>query len=112
MTVPNLNRRLVLESLVSAPDGAGGFAQSWVPLGSHWAEIQARTGQERTQSTGPVSVLKVQIVIRNAPYGSLSRPKAEQRFREGDRVYAISAVADHDDAGHYLRCIAEEERAT
>lgn len=112
MRLPKLNRRLVLEGPLGVPDGAGGFAQSWVPLGTHWADVRIRSGRERTRSTGTVSALELHIIVRAAPVGSPQRPVAEQRFREGDRFYAITAVADYDEAGQYLKCISEEERAT
>lgn len=33
MTRPDLSRRLLLEGPVRVPDGAGGFAETWQPLG-------------------------------------------------------------------------------
>ena len=34
MSIPLLNRRLVLEAPVVAPDGAGGQIESWVAMGA------------------------------------------------------------------------------
>ena len=42
-----LNRHLVLEAPERAPDGAGGYGETWQPIGALWAEIVARTGRER-----------------------------------------------------------------
>ncbi|MFT7254059.1 MAG: head-tail adaptor, partial [Paracoccaceae bacterium] len=35
---PDLSRRLTLEAAVRLPDGAGGFSETWEPLGHIWAE--------------------------------------------------------------------------
>jgi head-tail adaptor len=34
-----LLRRLVLEGRESVADGSGGFAVTWVPLGTLWADV-------------------------------------------------------------------------
>ena len=46
MSVPMLNRQLLLEDPVRIPDGAGGFAITWQPLGTLWAEVSARPGRD------------------------------------------------------------------
>jgi len=111
MTVPHLNRRLVLEAPVRTPDGAGGFSESWAVLGEVWAEVNARTGRERAVAGGPVSAVGYRIVVRAAPVDAASRPLPEQRFREGERLFVIQAVADGDPTGRYLTCFADEEVA-
>lgn len=111
MSAPHLNRRLVLESPVRMPDGAGGFSDSWVVLGEVWAEMSTRTGRERAGAGGPVSAVSYRIVVRAAPFGAAARPMPEQRFREGVRLFVIQAVADRDPEGRYLTCFADEEVA-
>lgn len=109
MNVPRLNRQLVLETLVRAPDNGGGFTEVWVALGTLWAEVTARTGRERDEAGTPLSSVTYKIVVPSAPHGSLARPVAEQRFREGQRIFGIQAVADADHDGRYLICHATEE---
>jgi head-tail adaptor len=46
--------------------------------------------------------------VRAAPVGAASRPRADQRLREGDRVLDILTVAEHDGSGRYLEIQAEE----
>jgi len=46
--------------------------------------------------------------VRGAPVGAASRPRPDQRFREGDRVFAILAVSEFDATGRWLECWAEE----
>ena len=112
MTPPRLNRRLVLETPERISDGAGGHVQGWVPLGSLWAEVTARTGRERAEVGVPLSSMAVRIVVRGAPVGSAARPRPEQRFRDGERVFLIRAVAERDPGGRHLVCFADEEVAT
>ena len=111
MSVPHLSRRLVLESPETTSDGAGGISKSWVELGTLWAEVTSRAGRERAQAGLPLSQVSYKIVVRGAPVGSDARPRPDQRFREGARVFAIRAVAEHDRAGRYLICYADEEMA-
>lgn len=111
MTVPRLNRKLVLETPVPVSDGAGGFSVDWQALGTLWAEVTARTGRETGQANIPVSTMTYRIVVRATPYGSQSRPKPEQRFVDGARIFLISAVAEVDADGRYLTCFATEETA-
>lgn len=109
MKAVHLNRRLVLEAPERTPDGAGGFAENWVELGSLWAEVQLRAGRERAGALGQVSDVDYKISIRAAPVGSSARPKPGQRFVEGARRYLIEAVAERDTQGRYLVCFAREE---
>lgn len=111
METPDLNRRLVLEEAQTVPDGAGGFLKTWVALGMLWASVRPGTGRERGADSATVTNVPYKITVRAAPYGSPSRPKADQRFREGARIFRITAVSDNDDHGRYLTCVVEEEEA-
>lgn len=91
------------------PDGAGGFSESWTAMGELWAEVTARTGRERAEAGVPVSVAAYRIVVRAAPAGAASRPRPGQRLRDGARAFVIRAVTEHDAAGFYLTCFADEE---
>jgi len=111
MKRPHLNRALTLEAPQRVSDGAGGFVESWVPLGMLWAEVTARTGRETAQSGAAVSRMAYKIIVRGAPQGGLERPTAQQRFRDGARIFTIQAVTEADHAGRYLTCFAQEETA-
>ena len=110
MTTPVLNRKLVLEGPLRAEDGAGGYTQYWVELGSLWADVKPGTGRERASGGTTLSRVATKITVRGAPEGSDARPKPEQRFREGNRVFTILAVTERDARGHYLTCFTEEEQ--
>lgn len=106
---PRLNRRLTLEAPEHAGDGAGGFTENWTVLGVIWAEVIARTGGEATQSGAPLSDVSYRIIVRAAPLGHIQRPTADQRFRDGARMFRIKAVAETDPEGRYLTCFVNEE---
>lgn len=109
MRAPRLNRQLVLEHPARVSDGSGGFAVNWLPLGSVWAQVNARSGRETSATGSPVSSVSYRIVLRSAPHGSPDRPKPEQRFRDGLRFFYIQAVVEDDLSGRYLTCFATEE---
>lgn len=108
MLVP-LSRRLILEARQLTADGAGGFHETWTELGNHWAEIRPGSGRERTGQAGALSSQAMRITVRAAPDGTDARPQVDQRFREGSRVYRITAVSERDPQGKYLQCAAFEE---
>lgn len=106
-----LNRRLVLEDGGRVPDGAGGFAESWVALGTVWADIRSRTGRETAGEDTSLSRTGFRIILRAAPIGAPSRPRPGQRFRDGARFFLIEAVAERDAQARYLTCYCQEEVA-
>lgn len=111
MTLPRLNRRLVLEASLRSPDGAGGYQTAWTPLGTLWAAFDPGTARLSGQPAGPESRQPLRITVRGAPIGTASRPTAGQRFRDGDRLYRIDSVAEADGRGRFLECLAREEAA-
>lgn len=111
MKTPRLNRQLMLEAQERLSDGSGGFITAWQPIGTLWAEVIARTGRETAQSGAPISAMSYRIKVRGAPFATPQRPKPEQRFRDGSRIFLNQAVADEDPDGRYLTCFATEETA-
>lgn len=109
MSLPRLDHALVLEAPERVSDGAGGFSEGWVVLGTLWAEITARSGRETASRGAPVTRMGYKIVVRGAPFGTPARPMAEQRFRDGDRIFTIEAVAERDPEARYLTCFVQEE---
>jgi head-tail adaptor len=109
MSRVRLTRELALEARRSVPDGLGGYVESWVTLGRMWAEVVAGTGRDVAGEEVTVSAVPYRITVRAAPPGSEQRPRPDQRFREGTRVFRIVAVAERDAEGRFLRCFAQEE---
>ncbi|AHD00856.1 head-tail adaptor protein [Leisingera methylohalidivorans] len=105
-TPPKLTRKLVLEDPQRQADGAGGYSETWVALGTFWAEVTSLTGRLTGDS---LSLQKYRITLRAAPEGFASRPRPDQRFRDSNRLYRIDAVAESDPDARYLTCFAVEE---
>lgn len=112
MSPPRLSRRLTLEEAQRVPDGSGGFALTWQAKGDLWADVRAGSGRERAGESVTLSAVGYRITVRGAPEGAPSRPRPEQRFKEGSRIYRIVSVAETDAWGLYLTCEAVEEVVT
>lgn len=112
MRAVHLGRLLVLERPVRVSDGAGGFAESWEPVGRLWAEISPGQGRDRMGEEVILSQVPYRIIVRGAPQGRARRPAPGQRFRDGGRVFCIQAVTERDPGGLYLTCFAREEIPT
>lgn len=110
--VVHLNRKIVLEEPVRVLDGAGGHSESWQTLGTLWANIKAGTGRESAGEFVTLSTVPYRIIVRASPQGSASRPRPDQRFRDGVRVFRILAVSEFDAEARYLTCHAREEVLT
>jgi head-tail adaptor len=105
MKVPSFNRKLILEAPARIDDGAGGFEETWGPLGIIWGEVLPRGAGRELEA----SMLKLKVTVRSAPQGAPSRPSPAMRFRDGDRVYDIEAVTEAGSQGRYLVCYVTEE---
>lgn len=106
MSAPTLSRRLILEERVATPDGAGGYVVAWRALGTIWADVRPRSAREEFIGERPRARAGYRIVVRSAPGGAPSRPRPDQRFREGERVFDILTVSDRDE--RFLEILAEE----
>ena len=110
MSAPRLTVPLVLESPERVADQMGGYRMAWRVLGILYAQMRAGTGAERQGEIGAESVVPWRITVRGARARDPRRPRPEQRFRMGERVFRIEAVAEADPAGRWLVCLAKEER--
>lgn len=109
VSAPVLDRKLELEEPRITPDGFGGGSRSWVSVGPIWAAVRARSAREIEAGGRGRSSVSHRILVRGAPEGSTARPRADQRFRDGSRVFLIRGVAEADARGRYLLCWADEE---
>ena len=106
-----LTRQLELQERTSVADGAGGAHAQWQTLGTLWAAIDAGSGREGGALGISRSAVPMKITVRAAPVGSQRRPRPDQRFAEGARIYKITAVAEAGSGARYLTCYAVEEVA-
>lgn len=104
-----LSRKLTLEERVATPDGAGGHSVDWRPIGSLWANVRPASAREAFVGGQSRARVVYRVLVRSAPIDALSRPRPNQRFRDGVRVFDILAVADRDE--RFLEILAEEGRA-
>ncbi len=109
MRAPHLRQQLALEEASRSPDGAGGFSVAWVLVGLLWAEMIAGSGRDPAGEELVLTSVAWRITVRGAVEGSAARPKPEQRFRLGARVFTILAVAESDASGRWLTCTCREE---
>lgn len=104
-----LARRLTLEAAQRSSDGAGGFVDTWVALGTLWADVKPRTGRLARGETGEISIGGFRIAVRAAPQGHSNRPEPGQRLRMGARLFRIESVTEDEPSGRYLICECQEE---
>jgi len=98
-----------LESPERVPDGAGGFATVWAPLGTLWGHVRAGVGRIEGAEQVTLSTLTFRIYVRAADVGDPRRPKPEQRLRDGGRYFRVLAVTEAPDLPGLLVCFANEE---
>jgi SPP1 family predicted phage head-tail adaptor len=99
-----LRLRLVLEKAAATPDGAGGATLAWSAAATVFADVMPVRAEERQGGEGVSDTTLHRIVIRHR--GDVS---AGDRFRLGERLFAIKSVTDRDEDGRFLVCLAEEE---
>lgn len=103
-----LTRRLTLEEPRRVPDGSGGYSLTWTAVGVLWADVAPRGSREDFIGARARPRIAYRILVRGAPPGAASRPRPDQRFREGARVLEILTVAEFDPEARYLEILAEE----
>lgn len=104
-----LTRKLVLEEWIGSPDGAGGLTGDWQALGTHWGEVRLRSGRLERGEASARSRTTYMVWIRAVGPDQASRPRAGQRFRDGDRVLLIRSVADARSGAPLLEILTDEE---
>jgi SPP1 family predicted phage head-tail adaptor len=105
-------RRLVLEQRSSAPDGGGGTTETWTALGIHWVALKPTNARERQSGARSGAEVTHKGYLRAFEFNSSARPRADQRFREGSRIFAIRAVTEADDRRERLLCWLTEGAVT
>jgi len=84
-------------------DGAGGFTESWIEVGTVWAGIASSGGGEAVDSGRLAGRVSHTVTLR---YRDGVTPA--MRFRLGGRVFHILAVIDEGERRRWLRCLCEE----
>ena len=106
MPRPTRLRRLAhLQAPNGIADGAGGTLADWITIGTHWVALQPVSGVETHEASRDSARITHRILLR-CPRSL--RPRADQRFRIGPRIFDIRAVFDRDGRGRFLTCLVEE----
>jgi SPP1 family predicted phage head-tail adaptor len=98
-----LRRRLTLEQLTRAPDGAGGVTDDWLTIATLWAAIHPRHGAENFDGGRTEGRITHDIWIR-----PLALIKSDHRLRLNTRLFNIRAVLRPDEVINRWRLICEE----
>ncbi|MFN3672650.1 MAG: phage head closure protein [Bosea sp. (in: a-proteobacteria)] len=101
--VSAMRRRLLLEAPVETSDGLGGTRSSYRQVAALWAQVEWVSGLERWREGRPEQIGTHRITLRWR-----AGIDASQRFRDGERIYAIRALGDPDGGRRRLVCLAEE----
>ena len=99
-----LRHRVVLEKPALSPDGGGGAALAFEAAGALWAEIRPVAAEELEAGDGLSARVTHRVVVRFSPAIA-----GGDRFRLGERLFAIRAAYDPEEDGRYLVCLSEEE---
>ena len=102
---PLLRRRAHLEAPTDTPDGSGGASPGWLSVAEHWIALLPVSGKEAYEGGRETPTITHRILLR-CP--RTLRPRPDQRFVVGPRVFAIRAVFDRDGRGRFLTCLVEE----
>ena len=110
-----LSERITIEVNTPAPDGEGGFTDSWAadPVGGVWAMVKPVSGAERFFAERLTPGNRFRFVVRfrgdgnGAPYYS-----AKDRITYKGREYGIEAVVDIEAESRYLEIMAVENKAS
>ncbi|KAB2849262.1 MAG: phage head closure protein [Hyphomicrobiaceae bacterium] len=104
-TAGRLRRRLSLQEASRVTDAGGGSAESWGTVAILWGEVRPVSGREGASQHQLQGRVSHEIVIRHRPGVAPA-----MRFVEGERVYEILAVLEHDGRKRILNCLCEERK--
>lgn len=101
--IGQLTRRVVLEAIIRAPDGAGGAVETWTTVATVFAAVRALGGGESFAFDRTTGRATHEIIIRHR-----SDVIPAMRFRMDTRIFEILAARDEDGRRRHLRCLVEE----
>lgn len=98
-----LRHELALQQMFAAPDGLGGFAETWTTIATLFARIEPLGARQAFIGAQEIESATHAITIRHRP-GVASG----MRFLKAARVFRIITVRDPDETGRFLICMTEE----
>ena len=100
--IGRLRHRLMLETPVDMPDGAGGVSRSWTDAGAVWAAVEPVAAEPHSATERFGQPVTHRITFRRRP-GLSTR----HRFRRGTRTFELRSFHETGDGG-FLVALAEE----
>jgi SPP1 family predicted phage head-tail adaptor len=98
-----LRTRLVLETPVETPDGAGGVTRSWIPAATVWGHVTPTRGEDSVVAGAPGQTISHRVALRwRAGLDS------SMRLKLGSRRFAIRSVYDPQERRRMLVCLCQE----
>lgn len=97
--------RLVIETRIETPDGAGGVKRDWTPSATIWAAVETLDAEQRFEAGQIGQRLTHRVTLRYR-----DDLDTTQRFRRAGDVLAIRGVRDPDGHKRRLVCACEELR--
>jgi len=99
-----LRHRVVIETAVAAPDGAGGETVTWEALATVWALVVPAAAAERSRAGRLTGVVSHAVTIRHR--GDVT---GGMRVLYRGRRHRVLAVEDPDERQRYLTLLTELE---
>ncbi|GAA0566694.1 phage head closure protein [Rhizomicrobium electricum] len=99
----HLKQRATLLSRVVAPDGGGGFSESWQSVGQAWVRITPLGTSEKFGADALQTRIRHRLVTR-----ARDDIVDGMRLAVGERSFAVHAVLGHDATDAYLTLMCEE----
>jgi len=99
--IGELNQRAVLLADTLAPDGGGGFSDTWEAFATVWLKVEPLGGSDAPGAGRLESRVRHRLTLRRRP--DLA---AGQRAQVGTRLFRIHTVID--DASAFMVLLAEE----
>ena len=99
-----LRVELALEEATQAPDGAGGFTESWTEVALVFAEVEPLAARDRFGAGQTLEEVSHRVTMRHR-----ADVRSGMRLVRGGRRFLIATVHDPDESGRYLVCNVREE---
>ena len=105
MNVAKLNRRLIIESLTTAADGAGGLTGTWATLATVWASINPVNPQRLFEIGKEFQGIAYQIVMHFNDASGITDIN-NFRIKHGTRYLKIHKFWNTEDDKLYTKILA------
>ncbi len=99
----SFRHELVLETVSTIPDGAGGYTEAWAEAGTIFARIEPLAARSRYGADQTLEKVTNRVTLRHR-----DDLRSGMRLRRLERLFDIVTVHDPDETGRYLVCAVTE----